>query len=395
MDPERYEQLKQEIIAKGSNTYKIINNNLFVKHVIWKRVIKDPEHKRIIRDVHDLAHSGKRRTLDKIKELYWWPGMMNHVADYIESCDSCQRDTKPKHQNPLNPIPISGPWEIVGIDHVGPLPKSKEGYQYIIVAQDYLTKWPIAEPTKTTNQDEAIKFVRDRIMAVHGSPKQIITDQGAAFIRHHWDQMMELWKIKHVTTTAGHPQANDQVERLNQTIVKGLRRTLKSRKECWPDILQLILMDYRALIQDTTGYSPSQLLYGKQIRLPIESDFEARETEEDWDKTLKKRIAQLDLIEPNQVKAAENIKAKQAKMKARYDKRIKQTVKFQVGEQVLLYGPKRTKLETTATGPFRIRKANKYNSYELELLNGTPYLTVTGTRLRHYKDRSGNVHVDI
>ncbi|CAG8655084.1 7201_t:CDS:1, partial [Paraglomus occultum] len=47
---------------------------------------------------------------------------------------------------------------IVGIDHVGPLPKSKEGYQYIIIAQDYLTKWPIAEPTKTTNQDEAIKF---------------------------------------------------------------------------------------------------------------------------------------------------------------------------------------------------------------------------------------------
>ncbi|CAG8627493.1 5942_t:CDS:2 [Paraglomus occultum] len=79
-------------------------------------------------------------------------------------------------------------------------------------------------------------------------------------------------------------------------------------------------------------------------------------------------------------------------MKARYDKHIKQTVKFQVGEQVLLYGPKRTKLETTATGPFRIRKANKYNSYELELLNGTPYLTVTSTRLQHYKDRSSNVH---
>ena len=69
MDPERYKQLKEEIIAKGSNTYKIIQDNLFVKHGIWKRVIKHPDQEEIIRYVHDLAHSGKRRTLDKIKEI--------------------------------------------------------------------------------------------------------------------------------------------------------------------------------------------------------------------------------------------------------------------------------------------------------------------------------------
>ena len=161
MDPERYETLKQEVIAEGSNTYKIIKENLYVKHGIWKRVIKNPDQKEIIRYVHDLAHSGERRTLDKIKALYWWPDMMNHVTEYVKSCDSCQRDTKPKHKNPLNPIAVSGPFEIVGIDHVGPLTKSKKGYEYIIVAQDYLTKWPIAEAVKTTNTEEALEFVRD------------------------------------------------------------------------------------------------------------------------------------------------------------------------------------------------------------------------------------------
>jgi hypothetical protein len=320
--------------------------------------------------------------------------MMIHVNDYIESCDSCQRDTKPAHKSPLNPIAVSGPFDIIGIDHVGPLAKSKKGYEYIIVAQDYLTKWPIAEAVKTTNTAEALDFVRDRIISVYGSPSQIITDQGTAFTSHQWSSMMKLWKIKHVTTSAAHPQANGQVERMNQTILKSLRRTLGSQKETWPDILQFVLMDYRVAKQDTTGYSPSQLLYGRQMRLPIETDFEVRESE-DWDKAIRKRVTQLKSIEQNQVKAAEQIKAKQQKMKARYDKGIKKKETFKVGELVLLYGPKKSKLETTATGPFRIRSIGKYNSYELERLDGAPYLSVTGTRLNHYKDRGGNVHIDI
>jgi hypothetical protein len=393
MDSAQYEQIENDLATKESKAYKIINNKLFVKHGRWKRVIKQPDHKEIIRAIHDLAHSGKRRTLDKIKELYWWPGMMNHVSDYIESCDSCQRDKKPRHKYPLNPIAVSGPFEIVGIDHVGPLAKSKKGYEYIIVAQDYLTKWPIAEAVKTTNAEEALAFVRDRIMTVYGSPKQIITDQGAAFTSHQWSLMMKTWKIKHVTTSAANPQANGQVERMNQTILKSLRRTLGSRKEIWPDILQLVLMDYRVSTQDTTGYSPSQLLYGRQMRLPIEADFEARESE-DWDKAIKKRITQLDSIEMNQVTASEKIKTKQQKMKERYDKGIKRQKKtFEVGEQVLLYGPKDQKLATTGTGPYKIISKGRYNSYELEL--GGKIRWASGTRLDHYTDRSGDVHVDI
>jgi len=124
--------------------------------------------------------------------------------------------------------------------------------------------------------------------------------------------------IKHVTTSTAHTQANGQVERMNQTIIKALRRTLPIAKELWPEFLQTILMDYRMTPQDTTGYSPSQLLYGRQMRPPIEYHYDARESEE-WDKAIKKRIAQLESISINQDKAAEQIKAKQRKMKAEYD----------------------------------------------------------------------------
>ena len=335
------------------------------------------------------------------EELYWWPGMMNYVTEYVESCDSCQRDSKPKHKYPLQPIPVSAPWEIVGIDHVGPLEKAKGGYEYMIVAQDYLnlTKWPIAELTRTTNTEEALRFVRDRIITVFGCPKQIISDQGAAFTSHLWKASMEKWQIKHVTTSAAHPQANGLVERMNQTILKSLRRTLGEQKELWPEVLHTILATYRNTPHSTTKIPPAKLVLGRSIRLPIENRYETDDADEtDWDKTLKKRMKEIEDIQPNQIKAAEKIKAKQQDMKKYYDKGIteRKAKQFKVGELVLLYGPKKSKLHTTGTGPFRIRKINGKNSYELETLGGTIHTRKAhGTRLGSYKDRGGNVRIKL
>ena len=66
-------------------------------------------------------------------------------------------------------------------------------------------------------------------------------------------------------------------------------------------------------------------------------------------------------------------------MKARYDKGIRRQKSFDVGELVLLYEPKKSKLEMAATGPFRIRSIGKYNTYELETLGGQFYQRVIVT----------------
>ena len=64
-------------------------------------------------------------------------------------------------------------------------------------------------------------------------------------------------------------------------------------------------MDYQIPTQNITGYSQSQLLFGRQRHLPIESDFEPKESEY-WDKAIKKRIAQLAEIEQSQVIEKQN-----------------------------------------------------------------------------------------
>ena len=72
--------------------------------------------------------------------------------DYCHACDRCQRMGNLSHRNelPLTSVMAVEPFDIWGIDFMGPFLKSK-GKEYILVAIDYVTKWVEAEAL--TNND--------------------------------------------------------------------------------------------------------------------------------------------------------------------------------------------------------------------------------------------------
>lgn len=45
----------------------------------------------------------------------------------------------------IYPIQAIHPFQIVGINRVGPLTGTEDGYRHVIVAQDYFTKWPMVQ----------------------------------------------------------------------------------------------------------------------------------------------------------------------------------------------------------------------------------------------------------
>jgi len=81
---------------------------------------------------------------------YWWPILYKDVEQWVKSCKTCQ-----EHSNLHGPIaarqqPIKTMQALkkMGMDLIGPLPKSKWGHVYALVMQDYFTKWPKAIPLK-------------------------------------------------------------------------------------------------------------------------------------------------------------------------------------------------------------------------------------------------------
>ena len=48
-------------------------------------------------------------------------------------------------ETPLRPLPvIDTPYNRIGMDMVGPLPRTKAGNKHILVIVDYATRWPEA-----------------------------------------------------------------------------------------------------------------------------------------------------------------------------------------------------------------------------------------------------------
>ena len=118
-----------------------------------------PEHSRekIFHKAHDGTFGGHLRDAKVFSELqrhYWWPGMRSDVRRWSRACLTCATySTGRAVRPPLTPIPVSGPFERVGVDVIQ-FPRSTSGNMYAVVFMDYLTKWPdvfaVADQTAAT-----------------------------------------------------------------------------------------------------------------------------------------------------------------------------------------------------------------------------------------------------
>ena len=206
---------------------------------------------------------------NKIKTRYYWPQLYKNIRSYVQSCDACQRRGKTKTQQKLHPIPVHAPFYQVGIDFVGPLPITENGNKYIIVAMDYLTKWPEARAVPNATAVETVKFIYKDIICRHGCPKKILSDRGTHFNNQLVEGLMEKFEIKHLLSTPYHPQTNGLVERFNRTLCESLAKLVDKVNE-WDKYIAPVLFAYRTSKHSTTKVSPFYLTYGREAVLPMD-----------------------------------------------------------------------------------------------------------------------------
>lgn len=241
-----------------------------------QRILVPTEHLQIqvLKESHDNplgGHFGQDKTLELLRRSFFWPDMDKQVAAYIRSCDLCQR-TKPSTHQPyglLQPLPIpDNPWESVSLDFITDLPES-DHHNAILVVVDRLTKMAHFLPTRMdqlTAPATATLFLK--VVALHGIPKQLVSDRDPRFTSRFWKALWELLGCSLNLSSAYHAQTDGQTERTNRTLEHVLRSYCSYDQSNWAKLLPMAEFAYNNTASASTQQSPFYVNYGYHPIMP-------------------------------------------------------------------------------------------------------------------------------
>jgi hypothetical protein len=353
----------------------------------------------ILAECHDAklsGHLGSQKTLEQVQRRFYWPGLEDDVKSYVTSCDACQRN-KPSHQKKmglLQPLPVpERPWQWVSMDLIVALPRTRSGYDAIVVFVCRLTKMKHYVPavTAVTAPKLAAIFVRE-VVRLHGVPERILSDRDPRFVANFWKELWRLLGTLLTMSTAYHPQTDGQTERENRTLEEMLRSFTNWAQDDWDEHLPALELASNNAVQASTGYTPFFLNSGQEVRLPIDGAVEALRDSPNPEAAERVRLLHVALEQAKK----EILKAQERQRK--YADQHRREVTFKAGDRVLLStehlrlvgtaDQRRTpKLAEKFLGPFRVRRMHGTNACELELpptLRIHPVINVD--RLKAYRE---------
>ena len=151
---------------------------------------------------------------------------------------------------------------------MGPLPKSSSGYRYLLTVMCLYTKFPEAIPLRRVDNHTVLDAMME-VFSRYGLLKVILTDQGSVFTSKLTRHMCKTFEVHKVRTSPYHPQSDGALERWHACL-KGMLKRAEIDLKCWDKQLKYMLFAYRDTPHCVTGFSPFSLMYGRDVRGPLE-----------------------------------------------------------------------------------------------------------------------------
>ncbi|KAL0152472.1 hypothetical protein M9458_052195 [Cirrhinus mrigala] len=303
-----------------------------------------------------VCHLGAVNTIQRIRDRFHWPGLDADVKAFCQACPTCQiMAPRTPPPSPLIPLPIiEVPFERIGLDLVGPLPKSARGHEHILVIVDYATRYPEAVPLRKATA-KAIAQELFLLASRVGIPAEILTDQGTPFMSGLMVDLCRLLWVKQLRTTVYHPQTDGLVERFNQTLKQMLRRVAAEDRQDWDLMIPYVMFGIREVPQASTGFTPFELPFGRQPRGLLDVAREAWEQQPAPHRTVVEHVKQMrERIDQIMPLVRENLsKAEQAQQ--RHYNRAAQPREFHPGDRVMVLVPNSNcKFLASWQGPYTV-----------------------------------------
>lgn len=348
-----------------------------------------PDVLKLAHDSPTGGHFGVQKTLSRVRKQFYWLDCSRDIERYCLTCAICASRHGPrrKQRSPLQTDVVGSPFERVGIDILGPLPRTERNNQYVLVVMDYFTKWPEALPIPDQTAETVAEACVHHVFSRFGSPRQLHSDQGRNFESAVFQAMLRLFGIEKTRTTPLHPQSDGMVERFNRTILDYLSKFVDDHQKDWDQYLPLLMMAYRTAVHETTRQTPALLLFGRELRTPIGLACGFPPDSEITSNTYLDRL--MERLQEVHDFTRQNLQSASRRMKDRYDLRVN-THQFATGDLVWLYNPKRRvgrcpKLQRNWEGPYEIIRQINDVVYTIRKAGKAKTLTVHRDRLMRYQ----------
>ncbi|KAL0195135.1 hypothetical protein M9458_008707, partial [Cirrhinus mrigala] len=240
------------------------------------------------------------------------------------------------------------------------------GHEHILVIVDYATRYPEAIPLRKATAKNIAKELFLLCTRV-GIPAEILTDQGTPFMSRLMADLCRLLRVKQICTTVFHPQTDGLVERFNQTLKQMLKRVAAEDRKDWDLMLPYVLFGVREVPQASTGFTPFELLFGRQPRGLLDVAREAWEQQQpaplrsaiEHVREMRERIERvMPLVREHVTKAQQS--------QQRIYNRAAQPREFQPGDRVMVLVPTSAcKFLATWQGPYTVTERVGPVTYQL------------------------------
>ena len=273
------------------------------------------------------GHQGPVKTLQRLRQEGYWVNMAKDVDCHCCECLECQKSKLPlPSKAPMYNMPVGQPWQMIAVDVLKVSPSTCNN-RYLLVIQDYFTKWATAIP-KADQTATCMKTELTKLFSVMGLPQVAHSNQGANFESTILNQALQAYSIKESRTTAYHPQGNGMAERFNRSLLQ-LLRSYTQQESDWELHLSLALFAYRTAVHSSTGVSLFEMMFGRAPKLdsfPSVLSFDPSS----YQAQLRAKLTALqDFVEAHMVEKA-------TAQKTSYDSHSTATCPFNVGDLVWL-----------------------------------------------------------
>ena len=312
------------------------------------------------------GHMSTNKTFQRVQDRFWFQGMRKKVAEHVKNCMTCQLIKPPNsykvgigksHQ-------ATEPWGSISIDLMGPYTKGIKGCQYLLVAVDNCTKYIELFGLRRATA----RIIIDRLWRIclkWGFPSTIISDHGSQFKSRIYQRWCSSLGITSYLTAVATPRANP-CERYNHTVKDRIIAAISECRE-WDSILDEVAFSVNTAVNDSTGFSPVFLNFGRELKDPQDNFLGVIPKFISRSSKFKEHLDQV------REEAKANTRNSQDKFLSRFNSGRKEKI-YSVGEKVLVTSFNLSNAAKGLTsslmkkfkGPFIINKAFSNSVYEVK-----------------------------